>query len=423
MWVGAALVGAILVLLKGRNEARAFIAGVLGLTLLTLTSFSSIHWIPSQPARLLSTLIFLLTIPVGWLLATLTRWLVGALCLDQQARKLWLIAVVGAMTSIVLVFIKPAHLDDAVYVGDPSIASVLDFGRIHKEGRYIVENPWQHVDQYDSRALNAYLGMQGNETLSIVFHEASASSVFFTPLVNALSASMDSFGISAALASDLDFYNQPPEQHLHRAREVGVRYIACLTPWIKRRFRQQSDLTEYNLGRWSVFEMKAQVSPAVEILRYLPALVVSSLNLKERQSGSYSFIRLSEEEFNSGYSNVLLARAETYNIDKLSNLEDFGALVLETYDCSNVDAAFEALRLFAQKRLLVLVSSDRPLYVRLASHLSESFVESPKTNLSGLIEVYLGWTLTKAAYVRNGSSSKRRLINRRLFPPPKPTKP
>jgi len=120
-----------------------------------------------------------------------------------------------------------------------------------------------------------------------------------------------------------------------------------------------------------VFEMRAQAAPEVEMLPYLPALVVSSLNFKERQSGSYSFTRLSEEQFNSDYSNVLLAQAETNKIDKLSNLEGFSALILETYDSSNEDAAFEVVRRFAQERLLVLISSDRPLYARLARHLSE----------------------------------------------------
>jgi hypothetical protein len=371
IWFGAALGGGILMLLRGSRKARNFVVGSLGLLLITLLSLSPVHWIPSQPPRLLSTLTFLLAIPVGWLLATLIRSLAQVLCRRPQARTSWPIVVVAAITLITTGYIKPSPLDDAVYTGDPSIASVLDFGRTHHEGRYIVENAWQHKDHHDSRALNAYLGMQGNETLNIVFHEASPSSVFFTPLVNALSASVDSFGISSTLANDLDFYNQAPEQHLRRARQLGVRYVACLTPWIKRRFRQQSDLIEHNLGRWSVFETKAQVAPEVEILRYLPALVVSSLNFKERQSSSYSFVRLSEEQFNDGYSDVLLVKAETNQIEKLSNLEDFGALILETYDYSNEDAAFEMVRRYAQERLVILISSDRPLYARLASHIAE----------------------------------------------------
>jgi hypothetical protein len=371
IWLGAALGGGMLMSIKNRGSARTFMIGSVGLVLLTLPPLSSLHWIPSQPPRLLSTLTFLMAVPVGWLLASLIRSLVQFWRRGQQATNIWSIAVVGSIALAMAGYLKPSSVDQAVYTGNASISSVLDFARTHRDGRYIVENAWQHGDQRDSRALNAYLGMQGNETLNIVFHEASPSSVFFTPLVSALSASEDSFGISSALANDLNFYNQSPEQHLRRARGVGVRYIACQTPWIKRRFRQQPDLIEYNLGRWSVFEITAQASSEVEILQYLPALVVSALNFKERLSGSFSFVRLAEEQFNSGLSRVLLVHAETKEIDKLSNLDRFGALILETYDYADQDAAFEVVRRFAQQRLVVLISSDRSFYLRLARRISE----------------------------------------------------
>jgi hypothetical protein len=374
-WCVAGLGGSIMILISGPSKARTFIAGSAGLLLLTMLSFFRIqHFIPSQPARFLSTFTFLLAVPVGWLPAALIRLPTRLLGRSHGTRRALLAVIVTAASLTLWAYIKLPQLDkigDAVYPAEPSIAGVLDFGLTHREGRYIVENPWQHGDQYDSRALNAYLGMQGNETLNVVFHEASPNSVFFSPLINALSASSDSFGISAALANDLDFYNQPPERHLQRAREAGVRYIACLTPWIKRRLRQQAGLTEHAFGRWSVFEMNSPAAPEAEVLSQLPALVVSSVDLKERQSGQYSFTRLAEEQFNSTYSTVLLVRAETNKIDQLHGLRNFSALILDTYDCSDENAAFEALRNFAQQRLLVLLSSDHPLYARLAEHISE----------------------------------------------------
>jgi hypothetical protein len=234
-----------------------------------------------------------------------------------------------------------------------------------------VENPWKRVDQYDARALSAYLGMQGNESLSVIFHEASPASVFFTPVVNVLSGSGDSFGISAALADDMDFFNQPPEQHIARARAIGVHYIACITPSIKRRFRQQSELIEHTINRWSVFELKNAAAPEAEVLKYLPALVVSPLDFKRRQINSYSFTRLAEEQFNSGAADVLLANAETQKIDKLDGLEKFGSLVLDTYRAEDENKAFEKLRRFAQERSLILLSSTDPLYNRLVAHMAE----------------------------------------------------
>lgn len=249
-----------------------------------------------------------------------------------------------------------------------------------------MENPWKRADQYDARALGAYLGMQGNESLNVIFHEASPSSVFFSPIVNALSGSGDSFGISAALADDMDFYNQSPAQHIVRAQTVGVHYIACITPSIKRRLRQEPELTEYHLDRWSVFEMKTAAAPEAEILRYLPALVVSPIDFKERESDAYSFTRLAEEQLNGGTDDVLLAHAETQKIDKLDDLENFGALVLDTYYSDDEGAAYEKLRRFAQKHTLVLLSSGEPLYKRLEQHLSDfphAVIIARKRDLSG----------------------------------------
>ncbi len=371
IWFCAAVAGGTLMAIKPSSRGRAFMVGCLGLAPLTLPAFSRIPWMPSQPVRLFSTLVFLLAVPVGRLLAALIRLLIKLPWKRQRSENLRVATITFLVIVAAIAAIKPAPLGEALYIGEAPFAKVLDFARIHRDGRYIVENAWQHSDQHDSRALNAYLGMQGNETAAIVFHEASPSSVFFTPLVNALSASVDSFGISATLANDLDFYNQSPERHLRSAAEVGVRYIACMTPWLRRRFRQQANLIEHDLGRWSVFELRDAVATEVETLRYLPALVVSSTDFKERKSGSYSFVRLSEEQFNSGYSNVLLAQAQTDKIDELSNLEGFGALILETYDYSNEDVAFKVIRRFAQQHLVVLIDSERHLYCRLTRHLTE----------------------------------------------------
>ncbi len=117
--------------------------------------------------------------------------------------------------------------------------------------------------------------------------------------------------------------------------------------------------------------MKAAVADA-EVLRYLPALVVSPFDFKERQSDAYSFTRLAEEQFNSNNGDdVLLADAETQKIDTLDGLENFGALVIDTYRCDDENAAYEKLRRFAQERSLILLSSGAPLYTRLERHLSE----------------------------------------------------
>jgi hypothetical protein len=376
VWYASAFAGAVLIFVRGSARLRGFMIGCCGLLLLIVLSFVPLlpilRWIPSQPPRLISTFNLLLSIPIGWLLASL---LLQASKFQNKSNGRLVVAAGLAVASVTLfVCIRIAPLDlsgGALYSGEPSIAGVLDFAQQHRDGRYIVENPWKRVDQYDSRALSAYLGMQGNESLSVIFHEASPASVFFTPVVNALSGAGDSFGISAALADDIDFFNQPPEQHIARARTLGVHYIACITPSIKRRFRQQPELIEHPMNRWSVFELKVRSAPEAEVLSYLPALVVSPLDFKQRQISSYSFTRLAEEQFNSSASDVLLASAETQKIDKLEGLGRFGALVLDTYHADDENMAYEKLRRFAQERSLILLSSTDPLYRRLVEHIAE----------------------------------------------------
>lgn len=111
------------------------------------------------------------------------------------------------------------------------INELLAFADGHRDGRYLVEviNPTltpAYADaSFDARALNSYLGAQGNETLAAVFHEASPNSLFMLPAVDALSSYPDSFGISSTLADDLDFSTQPLSKHIECTRLLGVKYI------------------------------------------------------------------------------------------------------------------------------------------------------------------------------------------------------
>jgi hypothetical protein len=86
----------------------------------------------------------------------------------------------------------------------------LDFAKERRDERYLVEVPPQRETraQFDLRAINAYLAAQGNETLSVAYHEASVNSLFFLPVVNTLSVAPYHFGISSVLCDDLDFMSQ-----------------------------------------------------------------------------------------------------------------------------------------------------------------------------------------------------------------------
>jgi len=83
-----------------------------------------------------------------------------------------------AVTVLLLfIFIDPSQSRWAFYDAKEwaRIAPVMHFGEEHRDGRYLVENlPFSDVDAaHDGRAINAYLGAQGNEVLSLFFREGA----------------------------------------------------------------------------------------------------------------------------------------------------------------------------------------------------------------------------------------------------------
>ena len=402
--------------------------GGCGLVALALFISSSVapEWFPLQAPRLLAMLIFLLAVPAGHALAAAFRALARLLGeypsqrakepqsrsdkeRDRSAAKfnlpispphplpislfaslrgsvaLWLKSLMrarrtaGAVLMLLLVagftslgtkiqysFYTPEEFSE--------IGRILDFAKGRRDGRYLVEVPPQRETraQFDGRAINAYLTAQGNETLSVAYHEASVNSLFFLPVVNTLSGAPYHFGISSVLGDDLDFMAQPVPKRLELARMVGARYLVTHTPQIKFRLAQEPAIGgRHDFGAWSVFELKESPPPRARVLPYRPALVVSDFTVKERRRNESSFIRWVEEQFADGWFDVLLARAPEREIDRLPSLDGFGALVLDTYDCGDCDRAFERLREFAGKRLLVTLSSDAPLFQRINAARSE----------------------------------------------------
>ncbi|MGA9773481.1 MAG: hypothetical protein WBV94_30905 [Blastocatellia bacterium] len=92
------------------------------------------------------------------------------------------------------------------------------------------------------------------------------------------------------------------------------------------------------------------------------ALVVSNFSLKQRRRNEYDFIRFAEEQFADGWFDVLLARSPETKVDSIAGLDQFGALILDTYDYADETKAFEQLRTFARDHLLILLSSNDPLF-------------------------------------------------------------
>jgi hypothetical protein len=350
-------------------------------------------WFPLQVFRFFSTVNFLFCVPVGISLAyVLQLYLAKRASWSSQVAtgraKLITFVAFGATVVIALALVmssKKLTRAFAFYTPEtfPRISGVLDFGKSHRDGRYLVQVLPNYAAsglvRSDSLALNAYLGAQGNEALSIVYREASPNSGFFNAELNAFSVYKENFGISSALLSDHDFISQPLARHLKRLQFIGVRYLIIGSTEMKKRLSEERDVVaRHDVGDWSIFELR-QAAPAVRTLEYRPVLVVSDFTVKMRRRNQYDFMRLAEEEFNDAWFDVLLVRSPERRIDLLPQLDQFGALVLDTYDYQDENAALAQLKTFAEKRPLILLSSDAPFFARIKSEVPRAVViERPR---------------------------------------------
>lgn len=406
IWYALAAVGFVLWLRRPNGAAWPYTTACVVLAAFAVfAAVLSPGWFPLQAPRFLTTLNLLLTVPAGLSLAAGFRRLAALLGeTGGKTRRLSLGRARYATALVLLLLCLCVLAAPAPRWGNArafyrenekgEIGEILAFASEHRDGRYLVEviNPTltpAYADaSFDARALNAYLGAQGNQTLSTVFHEASPNALFTLPAINALSSSPDSFGISSALADDLDFAAQPLAQHIERARLLGVKYVVTRTPAMRERLSGEAAAAliaaRHEFGWWSVLELKGDPAPRAQALAYRPALVVSALTLKLRRSNEWSFTRLAEEQFADGWFEVLLACSNERKIERLRGLEQFGALIIDEYVYDDEARAYEVLKRFAQDRQLILLSDDSGLFRRVSSSRAEfpklTIVERPETD-------------------------------------------
>jgi hypothetical protein len=298
----------------------------------------------------------------------------------------------------------------------PRISSVLEFAQNRKDGRYLVEvlpfAPGKLI-RSDSLALNAYLGAQGNETVSIVYREASPNSSFFNAELNAFSVYRENFGISSALMADLDFINQPFAQHIKRLQFMGVRYLIIGTPKTKDELSHENEIVaRHDIGSWTIFEIRPIAGPT-RALQYRPALVVSDFTVKLRRRNQYDFIRLAEEQFNDAWFDVLLVRSPERKLDLLPQLEQFGALIIDKYDYQDEAKAVARLQTFSENHTLILLSSDAPLFSRLKTEIPRAVViERPREDLGDWITAVDPSEHYDATSIRNTWKAIRSALDR-----------
>lgn len=383
LWYALALAGGILWLRRAPSRpARAFLAACALLAAATfLGQGLSPRWFPSHPPRLASTLNFLLAAPAGYALAYALRLL--ALALGRKARfgagRVPRLAPVGLALLAALVLgseLQPPPSGLAFYneADWARVSPVLEFAAGHRDGRYLVENQSfaDPAAAHDGRAISAYLGMQGNASLSLFFREASPNVLFLNPLVDIFSAQPDSYGISSVLADDADFGRRTLASQIERARFYGTKYLVIRSQAMKGHLAAEPAVSaRQDFGQWSVFELAGGSRPQTRALAFRPALVVSDLTLKLRRSNDYGFIRLAEEQFASGWFDVVLARSPELRLDRLEVPEGFGSVVVDSYRYDDLDRAYARLRNIAREHHLILLSSDDQLFHRVQAALGE----------------------------------------------------
>jgi hypothetical protein len=407
-WYALAALGAVLWLRRPAvpGAAYPYLAACLALAACVfLPDALAPGWFPFHAPRLASTLDFMLAAPVGNALASALRVIIprardgeeshevhagcaSRMSLFTTARLRYAFAAALALAAVVLlfVFIRPAPERWAFYDAAEwaRVAPVLDFARAHRDGRYLVEvQPMDDIDAaHDGRAISAYLGAQGDESLSHFFREAAPNALFLNPLAGALSGVVDAYGLSSVLADDTDFIRQPLSQHVAQARLYGARYFVVRSRASKERLAREGVPSLFDSGEWDVFDLGGGPQPLARALPYKPALVAGGLNLKLRRRNDYGFVRLAEEQFSSGWYDVLLARAPDTRLDRLDVPQGFGALVVDGYDYDDEARAYERLKEFSRERPLILLSSDSPLFLRIRSAASEfahlQIVERPR---------------------------------------------
>lgn len=249
--------------------------------------------------------------------------------------------------------------------GIEDIEQVLRFAADKKDQPFLVT--FGDLSSNDeARALNHYLGAQGNKVFLNVFREASINSLFMYPQANAFTKTPDSFGISSVLSDDLGFSEQNLDAHLQRIRYLGGKFIVTNIKDLQLKLDSNSLVKKSaDCGHWFIFEILNDSLPTAFSPSYKPALIFTDFTVKRRKDAAGNYIRYAEEQFYSGDFDVNLAHlpgSKPEDFADIPDLDGFGTIILDKYECVDCSKAQQVLKDFSKNNLLILLESDSPLF-------------------------------------------------------------
>ena len=163
VWLVAGLVCLGLCVWRGSDDLKRYCLGLAALCVSAPLSYlPGLESFPLQLPRFVEIIVFLLTVPMSVVaekgVSRVVLWLRGTAAPPAPLWKqaCYLLAG-GALLGLTL---TPMKLDTSLYSPEQArdLQPVLDFGRSHMDGRYLVQVPHAYQDRYSARALDAYLG-------------------------------------------------------------------------------------------------------------------------------------------------------------------------------------------------------------------------------------------------------------------------
>lgn len=340
--------------------------------------------LPLQPFRVfpVSYLYLMLLAPLG--LLQIMDWL--------KLKGLWKVVGIVILLAPMLYWYPPVdHSISGLYSLSQADNDLIAFMKEKTDGRSIFEvwlddNPTPYLPKAKQPThfmLSALVASSSkHQTLWSAFRESSIISPFVQPLRNAFSYRHESYGVTCYLCVETngrpgfqadEFYDQPWEEHLKRARLMGVKYIAIQTDLRKSLYQNlpPTEITSAHVfGDWQVFEVTdANLDPIP--LMHEPILTLARLNPRTRYAegeDAYDWLRLNEEWFFHGKFDQVLARSKASDIEDIQELADFNYLFLPELTYFDKEKALSMIVNYAKDHHVILLQSDDPLFQQLLNH-------------------------------------------------------